>query len=289
MKNFTRIIAGLAFAAALISCNKAEYVSKSFVRFNGATVAVKENAGTIKIPVYAYTNNGKTAFPRTENAVTTVKFEVVPGSAEAGKHFNIVPANGQLSFNGNSEAYIEIQIINLAGEYTGDLKFGLKITGASDGYTIGGANTMEVTISDNDHPLANILGTYDSGVLVDNWGDQYVITTKIEAVAGSVTEVTISNLCPYSAQVGYTHTFTATVSEDHKTLSVPTQQWIVKNGLIFLSFNLVGGNLQTTPALVFNVDEANGTLTIAEPQAWGAQTASGWYDLLFAPAVFTKK
>lgn len=291
MKKFIKIIVALAFAAALVGCNnKAEYVSKSFVRFSTSGGSVKENAGTIKIPVYAYTSNGKTAFPRTDNAVTTVNFKVIESTAKSGENFNVTPASGQLSFNGNSEAFIEIQIVDKPGAYTGDLKFGIEITGASDGYTIGGTNQLVITIQDLDHPYANYHGTWVSETYVDAWNMSWNIKTEIKPVSdGKLTDVTITNLCPYSASAGYPHTLVGQISEDGKSIVIPSLQWVVQGGIYFLADPM--GDY--TKPLVFNVDLAN--KKISTSQTWGAYIGGAmndldsYFDFIEGPITFTKQ
>lgn len=291
MKKFTKIIAGVAFAAALVACdNKAEYVSQSYVRLNGSSDAVKENVGTIKVPVYAYTYNGHTSFPRTDNAATTVSFKVIESSAKAGENFNVQPANGELVFNGNSEAFIEIEIIDHAGVYTGDVKFAIELTGATDGYNLASTNQIVITIQDIDHPFAAYHGTYVSETVTDPWDMVWNISTDIKPVAdGDLNAVTITNLCPYAASHGYPHTLQGIISEDGTKIIVPSMQWVVTGAMYFLASPL--GDY--TQPLVFDVDlEAK---TISNTQGWGAYIGGpmddidSYYDFIEGPITFTKQ
>lgn len=281
MNTYTKALAGLSLIAALASCNpKAEFKSESFVRFNASSYAYNEDAGTVRIPVYAFTSNGSSvSLPREDVGPGTLNFAVENGSAEKDVDFTVSPANGVLSFDKSSVAYIEITLTDKSGEYTGNTDFYITLTGASDGYAIGGSSVAKakVTIKDLDHPLAAILGTYATGVVADNWGDEYIIRPTIEQVEGSVTDVTISNICPYTVAAGYTHKLKGTVSADHKTLSVDTDQWIVKGGIIFVAVTLEGGKLSKAPTLDFAIDEENHTLTTLN--GFGAQVSNGWYDL----------
>ena len=171
--------------------------------------------------------------------------------------------------------------------YTGNLNFAIELTGAGDGFTLPGeaVSSTLVTIKDLDHPLSAILGTYKTPVVADAWGDKYVITSTLEPVDGSVSEVTISNICPYSVQAGYAHKLQGYVSEDRKTLTVPAEQWIVEGGLLFVALD-ANGNL--IDALEFDIDEEAHTLTTKS--LYGAMTADGWYDLFpYAGIVFTKE
>ena len=289
MKTSVKIFASLLFVAALSSCNeKATYTTSPFIRFNSASYSVSEDAGKVKIPVYAYNKNGNdVAISRAKLGPSNATFAVINGSAEKDVDFSVSPANGVLSFDDEGAAYIEITVDNKSGVYTGNLNFAIELTGAGDGYELPGegVGSTLIIIKDLDHPLAAILGSYKSPVVADNWGDKYVITPTVEQVEGSVTEVTISNICPYSAAVGYTHKLQGYVSEDHKTLTVPSKQWIVPGALLFVA---IDANVDVIDALVFDIDEEAHTLT--SKNFYGAMTSSGWYDLIPSTGiVFTRE
>lgn len=284
MNNTSKIIAGLALIASLASCSqKAEFQSSSYVRFNAEAYSVKEDAGTVRLPVYAYPKNGETSFPRAEEVYTEVSFEIVENSAKAGENFTVEPANGILTFDGESVAYITLNITNLEGEYTSDLDFTIKLTGATRDFTIGAFHTAQITIVDNDHPLAAILGSYTANV-VDYWGIRYTIATTVAPVSGSTTAVTVSDLCPYSALAGYKHALSGEVSEDRSQIVIPTDQWIVQGGLIFYPLD---NSFDNTDNLILYIDEENHTLTARQP--WGAYSASGWLDVVLPTVVFKKQ
>lgn len=289
MKTSIKILACLSVAAALCSCNeKATYTTNPFIRFDGASYAVSEDAGTVSIPVYAYNKTGNAiSVDRAAAGPSNATFTVINGSAEKDVDFTVSPANGVLSFDNEGAAYIQITIDNKSGVYTGNLNFAIELTGAGDGFTLPGeaVSSTLVTIKDLDHPLSAILGTYKTPVVADNRGDEYVITSTVEPVDGSVSEVTISNICPYSVKAGYAHKLQGYVSEDRKTLTVPSEQWIVKGGLLFVALD-ANGNL--IDALEFDIDEEAHTLTTKS--LYGAMTADGWYDLFpYAGIVFTKE
>ena len=276
---FFATAAGLVFLA---SCSqKVDFTSQDFVRFNSSAYNTKEDDGTVKIPVYAYSKDGATvSIPRAESANTSVTFDVIDRNAVKGTDYTISPANGVLSFDGSSTAYIEVSIIEHPGVYTGSLSFDIVLTGAGEGYKLAseGVTATTITIKDNDHPLANFIGNYTSVKISDYWGDEYVLQCNVEAVDGDPTALTISNLCPNSASSGYTHKFLGVMSADHKTFTVTSNQWIVENALLFFACNVAGSSLQKLPALVFDVDEKNHTLTTRS--GYAAQSANGFYDLI---------
>ena len=96
-------LAGLA-ALSLAACSHvAQFTSEDFVAFHTGSVTVSERAGSVKIPVHAYPQNG--------NPNTTVSFKVVEGSAKSGTNFSVEPASGVLTFAGDSTT---IQVIREA-------------------------------------------------------------------------------------------------------------------------------------------------------------------------------
>ncbi len=289
MNKIVKIIAGLAAVASFAACSqKAEYQTAPFVRLNASEYAYAEDAGTVTIPVYVYADGPE----RTEKVKTEVSFVVTDGTAKAGVNYSVEPASGVLSFDGTSKATITINIVDLPGEYTSDLNFYIELTGASNGFTLGGLTGATCTIKDNDHPLANILGTYKTGTVTDNWGDSYVITSVVAPVDGSTTEVTISNLCPYSASQGFSHKLVGVVSDDRKTITFDTPQSIYSTVILFESYAVSGSSLDRLDKFVLNVNEEEHTLTTAN--AFGAYvyqaSNSGLYDLFpYSGIVFTKQ
>lgn len=201
-KTFFKIAAGAALVFGLAACNqKIEYTTSSFVAFDASSLTVREDAGSVVIPVYAYTKDGDLAFPRSEGANTTVTFEVVENTAHAGENFSIEPANGVLTFDGTSEGAIKVNIVDIEGS-NGEAQFTIRILSASDGYTLGGLREITVTIQDTDNPLADILGTYTSNTLQDAQGASATIEITISAVEGSLDQVTIDGIADMFAPLG---------------------------------------------------------------------------------------
>lgn len=130
----------------------------SFVAFGAASKSISEQGGVLSIPVTLASINGTT---------TTATYEIVNGTAILGTNFTLVDATGTISFDSNKRTNnIQINIINKAGVYTGDLSFTVKLKASPDA-KIGSENSCVVTITDQDHPLAAILGNYTAS------GDSY--------------------------------------------------------------------------------------------------------------------
>lgn len=164
MKRINTIFALAAGIAMFASCdvNKTPVWSddNAFAAFDKVAVSVKEDAVSVKIPVTI------ASIDPVEVAVTYAAVDTL--SAKNGVNFKLKDESGVLAFDGAQRtAYIEIEIINDAGHFTGDLKFSVDLTGAGD-LNLGANKTCTITITDNDHPLAAILGNYTgSGLDID--------------------------------------------------------------------------------------------------------------------------
>lgn len=143
MKRLINILLTTACAAALFSCtHKYAFKSASYVIMEGTTFSVKENVGTVRIPVSAYNCDGLNG---------SVYFKVNDGTAVQGSDFTVEPASGVLNFTGNGTQYIDITIIEHAGVLTGNLKFSVELSNISGDITeIGGVYAASVEIQDND-------------------------------------------------------------------------------------------------------------------------------------------
>ena len=143
MKRLINILLTTACAAALFSCtHKHTFQSASYVIMEGTTFSVKEDVGTVRIPVSAYNSDGLNG---------TVYFKVNDGSAVQGADFTVEPASGVLTFSGNGTQYIDINVIEHAGVLTGNLKFSVELSNISGDITdIGGVYAATVEIQDND-------------------------------------------------------------------------------------------------------------------------------------------
>lgn len=223
MNRYAKILMGAGLLISLAACNKRiDYETESFVVFTGSSAEVAENAGSLEIPVYAYAKNGDLAFPRTESVNTTVTFETVDGTARNGVDYTIEPASGVLTFNGSSEGSIKINVIDHPGERTGDLTFTLRLVSASDGFTLGGAHEMTVTIQDQDHPLASILGTYNAtGVCL---GSQMSWTATFTMDENDESIVWVDGMVPFVESYPGSASIYGVVSEDLSTITFHAPQ-----------------------------------------------------------------
>ncbi len=155
MKNILKYIAGAAAAATLAGCDLNPLPTfdeaDSFVAFDKAAVSVNEDAGTVTLPLTIASVNP---------VKTNISYELVDGTAKSGENYEISDESAVLVFDGTERTgSIVVNIKNIAGTYTGDLSFSVKLVSAT-GLNLGASSVCTVTINDLDHPLSAILGEY---------------------------------------------------------------------------------------------------------------------------------
>lgn len=269
------------FALCLLAaCNPNEYAvfddNDAFVAFDGASYSISEQGGSISIPVTLASVKG---------IETTVTVSGVDGTAKAGVNYNI-KNGGKLTFNSTTRtAYVEIEIVNLAGEYTGDLSFSLEFSdlGSVDA---GQKRTASVTIQDLDHPLSPILGTYSATTKSGRGDFSWKVT--LEKDSKDDTKVWILNLDPYFASYGYTADYGynyvyGVVNSDMTQIAVPCGQAV---GYYNVAFVVCDANYDAIYSgnIIFNIDAANNTISV--DGMWGIDEA-GWWNY-YGNTVFVK-
>lgn len=201
----------------LVACNPNEYAAfddkDAFVAFDGASYSISEQGGSISIPVTLASVAG---------IETTVTVSGVDGTAKAGVNYNI-KNGGKLTFNASTRtANVEVEIIDLAGDYTGDLKFTLSFSDLG-GVNAGNRATATVTISDEDHPLSAILGDYVASGTSYWYGPQQW-ELKLKKDANDDTKVWFWNLFGSAGWADDSTMFYGVVSSDKKTITIPLGQ-----------------------------------------------------------------
>lgn len=222
MKNILKYTACALALSAAFSCSKLNETPRfacnaSFAAFDKSAVIVDENVGKISLPV---------SIASVAPVGVTVAYEVVDGTAKAGKNFKLVNEAATVVFDGKERSsVIEIDIIDIAGEFTGDLTFSVNLVSAGD-LNLGHNKTCTVTIADLDHPLSDILGTYSvAGESYFNGPAQW--TAEFTKDATDLTKVWMRGLAPgftYDTDLIY-----GTVSEDHNTITIPIGQVLPYN------------------------------------------------------------
>ena len=214
----------LAGAFALASCDKNEpnvFDDKdAFVAFDAVSVTYAEDyskdGATFKIPVTLASVKG---------VEETVKFEVVTPEqkgAVAGVNFELVTTTGVLSFDAEKRTqYIEFKTM-ADGEYTGDLKFSVKLL-PSETLPVGSESECTVTISDIDHPLTFMLGSY-TATGVNYWNGPTTWTMTFYKDAEDDHKVWIDNLFEKESWAADDTRYYGIVSDDNTTLNIPFGQ-----------------------------------------------------------------
>jgi len=110
----------------------------------------KGNGQNYKIPVTLASVSG---------LVSSVKIVVKDSTAIAGVNY-ILKSGNTLNFTTDARTqYVEFEIIDIPGEFTGDFMFKIEITDGGS-VNVGSDNICSVKIADMDHPLSSILGVY---------------------------------------------------------------------------------------------------------------------------------
>lgn len=140
MKKINIIFAVTAAVLGLTACDHtSKFNSVTFASFtdNATSKTILENIESINIPVAVYDNSG----------TCTVTFEVVDPNNAKGVAFNVEPANGVLTFNGNETQNIVIKPINRPDDISGNIPFSIKLTSVSNG-TLGTSSEYKLAIAD---------------------------------------------------------------------------------------------------------------------------------------------
>lgn len=218
-----KIFKTFCFAAALtaaFSCSDLNVTpefedSKSFAAFDVTSVTVDENAGTVSIPVTVASVDPK---------MVAVAYTTTDGTAKKGVNYTLADESAVLAFDGKTRTMnVVINIVDLAGEYTGDLSFTISLVKPGN-LELGASSTCTVKIADLDHPLASILGTY-TGSGLENWDGDVEWNVTFSKDDTDVTVVWISNL----AGMGSNDVMYGNVSSDMTTITIPLGQTYTYN------------------------------------------------------------
>ena len=221
MKKIYLIFTVIFSLVLLASCDGLNTVpvfddADSFASITVGSKGINEDGGQLSIPVQiASTNPIK----------TTVAYEIVEETAKKGKDFKDTNTSGVLTFSGGEKGprvqNIVIDVINRAGEYTGDVTFSIKLVSAT-GINIGAENSCKVTIYDLDHPLADILGTYS--VTCTDVSGPASFTLELLKDPKDVEIVWCNHLCPTTPSTFNSIYARVEGEAGSRTLSFPTGQ-----------------------------------------------------------------
>ncbi|MBQ9722202.1 MAG: hypothetical protein IJV84_01630 [Bacteroidales bacterium] len=295
MKNIVKIFSFAAALAVAFSCSDlndypAFEDSKSFAAFDVTSVSVDENAGTVSIPVTIASIDPKQV---------ALAYNTADGTAKKDVNFKLADESAVLAFDGKTRSMeIVINIVDLAGEYTGDLNFTVSLVKPGN-LDLGANSTCTVKINDLDHPLASILGGYTAAGK-ENWDGDLTWDVVFEKDPADVSVVWISNFVNFGTEVY------GNVSEDMSTVTIPLGQSFVYNATYtgkLVGFGPFDGKLYYSPegSIVLTKTDAgwvqSSTMDEGE-EFWGyaylafiTETDSpySWFTAYYPGVTFTKK
>lgn len=259
-KNTTIVLAALA-AVALASCNndQPEFNDKdAFVSFTDTKASVDENKATLEIPVQLSSLKGKEG---------TVDFEITADKtapAVEGTNYTVANASRTLTFTKESNVQnIKLNIVDLAGTFTGDLRLNIKLKNAQ-GVNLGAESSFDVTIVDLDHPLAFMLGTFSASG-TSNFNGAETWTVNIAKDDNDVNKVWITNMVLGASSAAYP--IYGTVNEEKTEIRIPAYQVMKKSSsypaILFTILDSEGENIVEDYILGKITTDANGKAIIS--------------------------
>lgn len=275
----------------LASCNLNDYPefddADAFLAFTSSTASIGEESGSLEIPVLLTSKSGMTATAEIE----VVADEEGTGAIE-GTDFTI--ENKSLSFSGLEGATQLIKINIVDNDFFGGNKtFTIRLKEGGN-VKLGAAKTCKVTIQDNEHPLAFILGTY--GASADSYFSSrghFDWDVTISRDDNDINKVWIGNLDPYFAVNGYNtsrdcNIFYGVVNEDKTQILVPVGQKLGYENTELAAFVAADPDEDETEGdnIVIEIHDGGNTLVITN--AWGIYD-DGWWNLFRGPITLTKK
>lgn len=294
MKILNKITFGLVALAtmAFSSCSNdlPEFNdADAFVALRATTASFVENGEGTEIDVLLTSLNGLEG---------SVDFEIVPDSvapANEGVNFTIENASKTLTFTKDAPTQsIKIKPID-NDVYTGDKRFTINLVNAK-GVNLGANKSITVTVEDDEHPLAFMLGTYAAkGSSLFNGDIEW--TVKIAKDDTDAAKVWISNMVPGGSNTP----IYGTVNDAKDEIRIPVKQDIVITAsyphVWFEAFYGVDGDEDVEDFVVGHIStNADGKAVISFPDYWfgshvytddAATSSAGWYEIIQARAVFT--
>lgn len=279
-----------AMMLSLVSCNINEYPtfndSDAFVAVQTQTAAIAENAGkTLEIPVLLTSLSGVSG---------SVDFTIEPtatSGAVEGTNFRIVNSSKTLNFSKEAPTqYIVVEPIDNE-TFGGDVKFTITLSNPQ-GAKLGASKTCVVTIEDNEHPLAFILGDF-TGKGEENWDGEVEWAARIEKDPTDLTKVWITHFLPSTDTAVY-----GTVNEDKTEIAIPLGQPIHPHSsydIVLDGFHAdTESRMESSEKIIGKID-ADGNITFsgyymgayAYDKSTGA--GAGWWTLVLDGTVLIKK
>lgn len=266
---------------SFVSCDINEYPkfdnANAFVAIQQTSASISETGEELSIPVMLTSLGGMNG---------SVDFEITPDEqkgAVEGTHYTILNDSKTLNFTADAATqYIKFKIID-NDVFGGDVKMTITLKNAQ-GVQLGASKTCVVTIEDNEHPLAFILGTmtaigydYFSGGAEEEW------TATFEKDPADLTKVWIYNIC----SGGCSLPVYGIVNEEKTEIRIPVGQATANTSsydVILEGFRDNGEtDIENGDCIIGKISE-DGTITIedwfgAHAYSAGTTNSAGWYAI----------
>lgn len=269
MKNMLKYLIVLTLGVMLFaSCEEDEItLSEKIVGFSQSSGLISETSTTpIKIPVY---NAAKSGSGCSVNFSFSV--EGVANPAVEGTDFTVVNTSNTLSFaNYYATDTIIIQPIDNS-IYQGNKTIKIILNEPTGGFELSEQSTYTLTVADDEHPLALILGTFTETDYVYADGSIEAVYTDAITIAAHPTDVTKVLITNFWDGGGY-------VIE--ATVNLATNSMVIAPGqLIYVSatygncrmVRVAGGALDYANGINCTID-ASGNITT---ESWAARVTAG--------------
>ena len=289
----------MAAAMLLISScgRKVEFEHMTFATLDATSYSFDEDVQEFRIPVTIVNPNGKEV---------SVSVSTTDGKAEEGVDYEVLyPVSGVLTFAaGETEQEIVLGITEFPGKLTGSKDFSLTISSVTEGFQVGGCNTVKLKIKDLDHPLKMFIGEWTASAV----GESSLSYTWTMTIEGDESDPTYSNMFVYdlepftSTYLGYNsekgyNKVDATANPDKTQLIVAYDSYLATDdegllepGCVFSIAGLDAPTIDQARAyddVKMNLSKDGTTLTIVN--AIGCLGNGVLYEIINGPLVFTKK
>lgn len=273
------LLAATMFSFA--SCDINEYPkfdnANAFVAIQQTSASISETGEELSIPVMLTSLGGMNG---------SVDFEITPDEqkgAVEGTHYTILNDSKTLNFTADAATqYIKFKIID-NDVFGGDVKMTITLKNAQ-GVQLGASKTCVVTIEDNEHPLAFILGTMTAiGYDYFSDGAEEEWTATFEKDPADLTKVWIYNIC----SGGCSLPVYGIVNEEKTEIRIPVGQATANtssNDVILEGFRDNGEtDIENGDCIIGKISE-DGTITIedwfgAHAYSAGTTNSAGWYAI----------
>jgi len=272
MKNILKYLLILSLGVFIFSSCEEDPITldEKIVGFSQASGLISETSvAPIKIPVFNAAKSGSGC---------TVSFTF---SVE-GTDFTVVNTSNSISFDNYYDTdTIIIQPIDNS-IFQGNKVVKILLSNPTGGFDLSDQSTYTLTIADNEHPLALILGTFtETDYLYSDGSIEAVYTDAITIAAHptDITKVLITNIWDGGKVIE------ASVNLATNSMTIPAGQVIYVSGTYgnCLMVRIAGGALDYANAIQCTID-ANGNITT---ESWAARVTAGNFGV-YEKAVLTK-